>query len=108
MMSEDEILWQCNETELLQMARSQGLPPLRRGLPKGELVAIVMGERDPLPEQVAQTAYTRAKLEAFINHPDNWGRLMSQLPGCNGKCSTFHCTEGKHALCFYPNAGQVQ
>lgn len=108
MILEDEILMQCNETELMQMARAQGLPPLKRGLPKQELVAIVSGERDPLPIQIANTSYTRDKLQALIQHPNNWGRLMSQLPGCNGKCKTFSCTEGKHALCFYPNQQQVQ
>jgi len=101
----DEILWQCNETELLWMARRQGIGFLRRGLTKQELIEIVAGYKNPEPHHLSETGDTRRRLEGFIS--ENWGVLRSQLPQCTGKCQTFRCTEGKHALCFYPNAERL-
>jgi hypothetical protein len=102
---DDSPLALCNETELLQMARAQGLGVLRRGLPRSELVDIVRGKCLPTQEQMSLTHYTRAKLEAYIQA--NLGRVASQLPGCNGKCTEFGCTEGRHVLCFEPSKGSV-
>lgn len=101
----DEILWSCNETELLWMARRQGLPPVRRGLPKADLIAIVSGEREAREDEVAGTKHSRLSLQVFINK--NWGRVSSQLPGCNGQCTTYPCSEGRHMACFYPNEAAV-
>lgn len=100
-MNEDAVLWKCNESELLQLARKQGLGFLRRGIPRDELVAIVGGYGNPRPEHYAGTAETRQILEKYIS--DNIERIRSQLPGCDGKCTTFNCSEGRHALCFAPN-----
>lgn len=97
----DDILWQCNETELLLMAREQGLGHLKRGLPKQDLISIVTGYLDVQPEHLSGTTGTRKILEKFIEK--NWAVVRSQLPQCTGKCTKFACTEGKHALCFYPN-----
>lgn len=98
---DSQLLPLCNETELLAMTRRQGLPRLKRGIPHEELVAIVTGELVVQPGHLSQTAVTRGILEDFITK--NWGQLRSQLPGCNGKCRTYPCTEGKHALCLFPN-----
>lgn len=102
----DEILWQCNETELLEMARAQGLGRVRRGLPRQDLVAIVSGAADPTPAQLADTTYTRRKLQLFVL--DNISRLRSQLPGCDGHCTTYPCSEIRHAQCFDPNERTIQ
>jgi hypothetical protein len=102
----DEILWKCNETELLWIARNQGIGILRRGLPRHDLISIVAGERNPREDEFCETRLTRARLEDFIS--DHWGQLRSQLPGCTGKCRTFACTEGKHSSCFVPNQGVMQ
>ncbi len=96
----DEILLTCNETELLTMAQAQGLGRLRRGLPKEELVKIVSGGV-PREDQLADTRFSRKLLEDFL--AKHWEQVKSQLPGCNGKCTTFPCSEGRHALCFGPN-----
>lgn len=98
---DDGILWLCNESELLELARQQGFNPLKRGLPKSDLVAILRGERLPRADEISGTAFTRYALNVFVNR--HWGRLASQLPGCNGQCITYQCSEGRHAACFYPN-----
>lgn len=103
---DDSILFQCNETELLQMARDQGLGHLRRGLQKDVLVAIVAGEIPVAPEHLAGTNTTRAMLQKFIQ--DNILVTRSQLPGCNGMCLTYGCSEGRHALCFVGNEDRVR
>ena len=101
MIEGDEIFLKCNESELLWMARLQGLPLLRRGLPREELIAIVAGELNPDERHFAYTNYTREKLEAFVQK--NIQRLYGQLPGCDGKCRTFKCSEGKHVACLLPS-----
>lgn len=100
-IQQDGVLELCNETELLDIAWRQGLGHLRRGLPRNELISIVRGEINPQPGHVSPTMETRQLLQNFIEK--NWGQIRSQLPACNGKCVTFSCTEGKHALCLYPN-----
>lgn len=100
-IQEDGVLSSCNETELLALARRQGLGRLRRGIPEAELIDIIRGAVPLQPGHISETTNTRSVLQDFINK--NWGQLRSQLPGCDGKCLTFPCTEGKHALCFYPN-----
>lgn len=102
----DEALFECNETELLAIARVQGLGCLRRGLPHEELVAIVAGEREATSAQLAGTDETRARLQLYIF--ENIDRVRSQLPGCNGMCCTFPCSEGRHALCFGGNEDTVR
>lgn len=98
---EDDVLELCNETELLGLAWRQGLGHLKRGLNREELIGIVRGEIAVRSEHISTTMETRRILQDFIEK--NWGQLRSQLPGCNGRCVTFSCTEGKHALCLFPN-----
>lgn len=100
-MEPDTILQWCNESELLWLARLQGLPVLRRGLPRELLIAIVSGTTFVREEHLAGTSYTRERLEAFVQ--TNIERLRNQLPGCNGMCRSFLCTEGKHMSCFVPS-----
>ena len=104
MLEGDEILFECNESELLWMARLQGLPILRRGIPKEELVEIIAG-KEPKPEHLAWTNETRARLEKFIQ--DHYAQVMNNLPGCNGQCKSFLCTEEKHLSCFVPNQAKL-
>lgn len=100
------VLSLCNETELLAILSRQGLPRLKRGISQEELIAIVTGELAISQGHLSQTEITRGLLEDFIT--ENWGRIRSQLPGCNGKCRTYPCTEGKHALCLFPNKGLLR
>lgn len=106
MINEDGVLWYCNETELIEKARRQGLGRLRRGLEKGVLVSIVGGYENVRPEHRAETNYTRKELQEYIRQ--NWGRASSQLPGCDGKCTTYPCSDGRHGDCFMPNEAVVQ
>ena len=99
-MNEDVALMSCNETELLWMARRQGLGQLRRGLPQERLVAIITGNIAPETSDFSGMTFTRRSLEGFI--VKHYDRIASQLPGCSGKCTTFACSEGRHALCFMP------
>ena len=101
MMEGDEALLDCNESELHWLARLQGLPTLRWDLPREELVAIVSGSVHVANAQIAATHYSREKLEGHIQK--NWDIVQGQLPGCDGKCLSFMCTEGKHMSCFIPN-----
>lgn len=103
---DDNVLQHCNETELLSLARRQGLGILRRGLPREELLGVVSGVLAMKPEYLAGTKETRAMLESYIFK--NYSITRSQLPGCTGKCSTYNCSDGRHAICFSPNAGEVQ
>jgi hypothetical protein len=104
-IEEDSQLWTCNETELLEIIRREGVGRLRRGLDKGLLVSIAGGYSEPLPEHFSSTNYTRKKLQEHI-----WAqieRLRHQLPGCTGVCTQYNCTDGRHGLCFLPNEVSV-
>ena len=105
-MIEDQALHACNETELIELARRQGLGRIRRGLPKEVLVDIVTGKVTPTLEHLAGTTDSRARLEHFIW--TNIARTRSQLPGCDGHCTTYPCTEGRHALCYSGNESTVR
>lgn len=101
MLEGDEILSYCNDSELHWMARKQGLPILRWDVPHEELVAIVTGAAQVEERHLAATNYTRERLEDFI--AKNYERVRGQLPGCDGRCRSFMCTEGKHMSCFIPS-----
>lgn len=102
---DDARLHDCNETELLLMAHAQGLGRLKRGLPRTLLLSFVRGEADPEPEDMSDTIHTRKILQKFIM--DHWAKARSQLPGCDGCCTTYPCSEGRHALCYFPNKEQA-
>ena len=102
---DDTRLKQCNESELLEMARRQGLGRLRRGLPHEVLEQIVSGSIVPQVSHLSGTTETRARLQKIIW--DNIERTRSQLPGCTGKCTEYHCTEARHAGCFGVNEDTV-
>jgi hypothetical protein len=103
---EDAALWNLNETELLERAKFQGIGRLRRGLGKGLLLAIVAGYERPTQAHLSDTTYTRGALEQFIWA--NIERTRSQLPGCDGHCTTYKCSDGRHGLCFLPHEVAVQ
>lgn len=102
---DDSILQQSSEGELLNLAKLQGLGRLRVGLPRETLIAVVTGREDLKDEYLADTRFSRARLEKFIQN--NWAALRSQLPGCNGKCQTWNCSEARHLMCYVPNADNL-
>ena len=97
---DDRILEHCNETELLTLGRQQGLGGLRRGMDRGLLISIIRGESAVGAEHRSEFQQTRHALQIYIQ--ENWGRVASQLPGCDGKCTTYPCSEGRHAKCYSP------
>ena len=101
----DEILKSCTETELLQIARQSGIGILRRGIDRDELIQIVSGEIEATRDHYSATNTSRRKLEQFIEK--NWKILASQLPGCNGKCTTYPCSDAQHSSCLLPNKDLV-
>lgn len=102
---DDSVLDRCNETELLSIAHQQGLGRLKRGISRHVLLQIVKGEDNPRPEHMADTRHSRQTLQDFLEK--HWAQVRSQLPGCNGRCTTFPCSEGRHALCFVGNKNTV-
>jgi len=105
-MIDDTLLFSCNETELLWMARRQGMGFLRRGIQKDRLVALVSGREIPKPDDLSPTGYTRGKLEKYLQA--NIAAVSNMLPGCDGMCTKYPCSEGRHAMCFVPSRGVVQ
>lgn len=97
----DEILNTLNEGELITLAHKQGYGHLRRGIPREQLIDLVRGVIPCSPEFLAGTKDSRRLLESFIEK--HFEKVRSQLPGCNGKCTSFPCSEGKHAVCFTGN-----
>lgn len=97
----DEILNDCNESELHWMARLQGLPKLRWDLHHEELVALVAGAIHVEERHLAATNESRGRLEGHIQK--HLAQVRSILPGCDGRCQSFLCTEGKHMSCFLPS-----
>jgi len=116
-MEGDELLEHCNETELQWIAKRQGLSRLRRGIPHAELVAIVKGELPVMEQHLSSSNKTRKTLAVYIHNPavyapdpkyqGHWERVMSQLPGCNGLCDRFDCSDLRHYDCVAPNEDKV-
>jgi len=72
-----------------QMARVADLGNLSRAATNEELEAaltddVTEGLECPLEER-------RQRMESHIT--SNYRQLRSQLPGCNGKCTSFGCTD---------------
>jgi hypothetical protein len=103
---DDYILTKCNDSELHWMARVQGLPALRRDIPTSTLIQIVSGWLPMEDSFLADTNQSRGVLEDFITK--NYTRVQGQLPGCDGKCRTFLCSEGKHMSCYLPSESQLE
>lgn len=116
-MDVKELLESCNESELIESARKQGLGRVRRGIAKEELIAIVIGDIPVRQSHLAGTTQSRLMLAEFIHNPSafppnprydkNWELIRSQLPGCNGICHTYNCSEGRHADCYSSNEQHV-
>lgn len=98
---DSQTLMKLNESELLEIAKTMGLGRLRRGIPKHELVTMIDEGRSPRPEDVSRTEFTRQKLQNHIQ--PRLAIIRNQLPGCDGCCTTYPCSDGRHAICFMPN-----
>lgn len=117
-MDGEALLNHCNETELHWLAKRQGLGRLRRGLPLTELIAIVKGEIPVQSHHRSASNEGRYGLALYIHNPEefpphpsyvgHWERAMSQLPGCNGLCHKYECTELRFYDCLAPNEDRVR
>jgi hypothetical protein len=81
-------LFELNKTELIQMCRRAGMGDVSRELSREEIIDLLVegdeeGDDELSPWRRAMEAHIRA----------NKKRLLSQLPGCNGKCTTFGCPD---------------
>lgn len=100
-MIDDRVLYECNETELITIIQQAYGIRLRRGLPMEEYVAIAGGYCDAHEEQLSGTNETRKVLQTIIAKKRS--NIRGQLPGCDGHCTTYPCSDGRHAVCYSPN-----
>jgi len=77
-----------NQTELRQLCRDAGLGNVGADLDRETLIRILEEEED-IPEGPLEK--WRILMERHIDQ--NRRRLLSQLPGCDGKCTTFGCPD---------------
>lgn len=97
-----------NQTELLEIVRTNTGLTIKRGVPRERLVAIVYGS-PPTEEEIAGTAESRKTLQLFLEK--NWDWLASQLPcsGANkGRCTIYPCPEGRHLDCYHAARPQIR
>ena len=91
-MSDDHALLEgVNKSELIQMARSAGLGNLGRDLPEREIIEAIVEAASPEEAPSCPLEGRRRKVERHIEK--NKRRLLSQLPGCNGRCVTYGCPD---------------
>lgn len=82
------LLGAMNRSELVQLARSAGLGNVSRDRSVEELVDLVYGDE---MTELDKLDMWRHKIEAHIKRFRN--RLLSQLPGCDGRCTTYGCPD---------------
>lgn len=81
-------LGRMNRSELVQIARLSGLGNVSRDRPQAELVEEIV------TEEVGDVDALQVRREAIEAHiKKHRSRLLSQLPGCNGCCTTYGCPD---------------
>jgi len=83
-----QTLARMNRSELVQIARLAGLGNVPRDRPAGELVEEIADDEGAGVDALQPR---RAAIEAHIKR--HRARLLSQLPGCNGCCTTYGCPD---------------
>lgn len=78
-----------NKSELIALARMEGLPNLSRAATIDEIVDVLMD--DESSHGLCPLEKHRETMEEHIHK--NFRRLRTQLPGCNGKCVSFGCPD---------------
>jgi len=82
------VLEKMNRSELVQLARSAGLGNVSRDRTVAVLVQELLADEGEGPDALEER---RKLLEAHIKR--HRSRLLSQLPGCNGQCTTYGCPD---------------
>lgn len=78
----------ANRTELVGFGVAAGLGHLSRTQPRTDLTAVLDGDASGTACPLTRK---RVMMERHIG--SNWSRLRTQLPGCNGKCTSFGCPD---------------
>lgn len=78
-----------NLSEIIQVAREQGYGNLGRHLTRKEVIQVIDRGSPGTEVDECRLEGKRIKIERHIDR--NRRRLVSQLPGCDGKCTTFGC-----------------
>lgn len=84
----EEVLRSMNRSELVQIARADGAGNVPRDASTRDLVDVVLTGEGAEPDALDER---RDLMEKHITR--NRGRLLSQLPGCTGKCVTYGCPD---------------
>lgn len=80
-------LWRVNKSELVQMAHALGLGHVSRSHKREDLIRMIVLEDGEL--ETDSVDEWRELMEAHIDKYRK--RLLSQLPGCDGTCTTYGC-----------------
>ena len=90
MPTERELLSELNKSELIQIARSAGLGNPGRHPEQALITAILTADS----EKDSPTCALEGRREKIQRHIEkNRRRILSQLPGCDGRCTTFGCPD---------------
>lgn len=86
---------EINKSELVELAREDGLGNLSRGNPSASLLEALEG--GDVPEN-CRLDEQRETMQRHIKR--NWRRIRTQLPTCNGTCTTFGCPDAVVLGCW--------
>lgn len=76
-----------NLTELVELCRKAGLGNLPR-VSREDLLSALLNDEIP---KLCPLEHKRIRMQEHIKK--NYRSLRTQLPGCNGKCTTFGCPD---------------
>lgn len=91
MPTDRDLLEGVSKSELIQMARNAGLGNLGRDLEPEEIIDALLTADGPEDAPSCPLEGKRIKIQRHIDK--NRNRLLSQLPGCDGCCTTFGCPD---------------
>lgn len=89
------MLDRMNRSELVALARRAGLGNVDRERPVAELVEEILADKGGRTDNLEEW---RTAIEAHIKR--NRARLLSQLPGCTGQCTSYGCPDLVVASCW--------
>jgi hypothetical protein len=84
-----------NKSELIALARAEGMGNLSRRNSRETVLNSLEGEGDPEPCPLEEN---RETMERHIKR--NWRRIRTQLPACDGTCTTFGCPDAVVLGCW--------
>lgn len=85
-----------NKTELRAIVKEYEEVDIRRSATSDELIAILDTGYDP--KYMCPLIPIKDKMETYIQ--TNIRKMRTQLPDCNGKCTTFGCPDGVVTNCY--------